>query len=300
MLYSSRRGTGRHNEGMQVTDTAASTRVDVAPEARPFLKWAGGKRSLLPEIMQHVPSRVRCYYEPFVGGGAVFFHLVANHRFEHASINDTNGRLIRTYGALQDEEDVEVVIRKLGRMRNNAATFERVRARKVDNLSAEDCAAWLIYLNRTCYNGLYRVNAAGQFNAPYGGYPNPRICDPENLRACQRVLHRTHLHDVDFEQHVEGAGVGDFVYFDPPYMPRAGKEFVGYQPGGFTREDHVRLRDCALQLKERGAKVLLSNSDTEEVRDLYAAGFEHRTVQGRRTIGADQFRRGRVPDLLIW
>lgn len=274
-----------------------ATTIEAAPEARPILKWVGGKRSLLPRLLAHTPEKIGTYYEPFAGGAAFFFALRASGAARKAVLCDANARLMRTYRAVQSE--VEAVIRRLRRMPNDEAFFLRQRKRDIDKEPHAAVAAWMLYLNRTCYNGLYRVNRKGEFNAPFGHYANPTICDADNLRAASRALANVKLRSEDFMYAVLEAKRGDFAYFDPPYMPRVGNEFVSYQADGFTRADQERLAKTARTLKERGVRVLLSNSDTEEVRELYE-GFDFEVVQGKRSVGRDQFCRGAAPDLLIW
>lgn len=268
------------------------------PDAVPFLRWAGGKRSLLGALQRHVPARVGTYHEPFVGGGALFFHLRARQAAQRWRLNDTSERLVRTYKALA--RSPEAVIKRLRRMPDEEAFFLKTRAREVDGETDEAVAAWMIYLNRTCFNGLYRVNRKGQFNVPYGHRGLERVADEENLLAVSRALRGVKLSQKDFREACLHAVEGDFVYCDPPYYPRVGKEFVGYVDGGFSHEDHVRLRDTMLVLKERGVRVLVSNSDVEPVRELYAEGFQLEEVRGARNIGAEGWRRGAIPDLLIW
>jgi DNA adenine methylase len=275
--------------------------------AKPLFKWCGGKRSLLPEIIPRVPTRIVRYFEPFVGGGALFFELASLGRIARASLNDANVRLIRTYRAIaggpHDGTGVEEVIRKLRRMKNEPEYFARQRARDIDGEDDATVAAWMLYLNRTCFNGLYRVNKQGRFNAPFGSYENPTICNAENLRACARELgfvRKTKLTHVDFEQAVNGAREGDFVYFDPPYLPRVhGVDFTAYTSAGFGIAEHTRLRDVARALKDKGTNVLISNSGAPEVLELYASGFLIAEVRGKRTVGATEERRGHMPDLLI-
>lgn len=266
-------------------------------EARPFIKWAGGKRSLMSELLARVPVVEGRYFEPFLGGGALFYALVASGRIKRATLNDANERLVKTYRAIK--RDPEPVLRKLTRMRNEESFYLRQRARDIDGEDDETIAAWMIYLNRTCFNGLYRVNRAGKFNVPFGGYENPRIVDRVNLEACSRALQCARIRCGDFMAAIADARAGDFVYFDPPYAPRVGHEFTSYHADGFTWNDHIRLRDIAFGLKARGVSVLLSNSGGDDVRELYARGFKVEEVWGQRSVGATGLRRGRVPDLLI-
>jgi len=267
--------------------------------ARPFCKYAGGKTSLLTELLRRMPERIGTYYEAFVGGGALFWALANEGRFKRAVLNDTNVRLMRTYSAIQ--RDAVAVAKRLRRMKNEESFFLRVRKKDIDREKDDVAlAAWFIYLNRTCFNGLYRVNKADRFNVPFGRYKNPRICDEENLLACSEALSGVELMSGDFEVAMRRAKKGDFMYADPPYLPRSGEEFTAYGADGFGLRDHERLRDLALRLKDKGARVLISNSGADKVRELYARGFEIAEVKGDRRIGARSNWRTPAPDLLIW
>lgn len=266
--------------------------------ARPFVKWAGGKTSLLPTLLEHAPQHFESYFEPFVGGGALFFALREERGKIFGHLNDTNRRLMQTYAAVK--LDVDDVIARLRRMKNTEAFFYRTRSKKTDLMSPPDLAAWYIYLNKTCFNGLYRVNKKGIFNVPYGYYKNPPICDVENLRACSTALRGVKLTSTDFVKSTAYAVEGDFVYFDPPYLRRVGHEFVAYGADHFGIEDHERLRDHALELKGRGVNVMISNSGAEPVREMYRGRkWKITEVQGARSIGASAHSRGVVPDLII-
>lgn len=286
--------------------------LDAAEEtlALPFLKWAGGKRSLLDQIFPFVPAKLGTYFEPFVGGGALFFALRSQGRIKRAQLSDINERLVRTYRALQGtrtRDTVESVIAKLVRKKNDKAFFLRERARKIDALDDTDVAAWMIYLNKTCFNGLYRVNAKNEFNVPFGDYANPRICDARNLRACAFALGGDEAGPGDvvvphshFDIACSRAKKGDFVYFDPPYLPRMGSEFTSYDASSFGIEEHTQLRDLALALKRKGVHVLVSNSGADDVRALYGSReFTLVEVKGKRSVGASSNSRTHAPDLLI-
>jgi DNA adenine methylase len=265
----------------------------VQPPA-PFLKWAGGKRQLLGQLRPRIPSRFGRYFEPFVGAGALFFAL----RPEGALLADANERLIRTYLGVRNDPDG--VIECLGGFRNDKTFFLGQRERDIDKASDTEVAAWMLYLNHTAYNGLYRVNRQGRFNVPFGRYNHPRICDPDNIRACSSALKTATITVADFEAAVEQAKPGDFVYFDPPYIPLSRySDFSRYTSRGFSREDHVRLRDVATRLKREGVHVLVSNSDTDEVRVLYAGDFELAPVTATRFINSRAAGRGRISELLI-
>jgi len=262
---------------------------------KPFLKWAGGKRQLLPEILPRVPEQAKTYHEPFLGGGALFFRL----KPERAVLADLNERLVRTYRAVRD--DVDNVILALEECKNDKDFYLRMRARDIDIASDVDVAAWFIFLNKTGFNGLYRVNKQGRFNVPFGSYKNPLICDRDNLRACSVALSGVKILHTDFRHVEEMTEPGDFVYFDPPYVPlTATASFTSYTRDGFTLEDQTELRDIARNLKHKRVHVLLSNSSVPVVHDLYSEGFETREVLASRAINSDATKRGKVAEALIW
>jgi DNA adenine methylase len=283
---------------------AAATRVEegrvalkVASETgagRPFLKWAGGKRQLLPSLIERAPSKPRHYFEPFVGGGALFFEL----RPANAVLADVNKRLIRAYRGVRSS--VGQVIRLLRSYPHDPAFFYRFREANIDDGTDAEVAAWFIYLNKTGFNGLYRVNRDNRFNVPFGRYANPTICDEPTLRACSAALAEADLRVDDFEAVVEEAKAGDFVYFDPPYVPlSATSSFTSYTSGGFGDPEQTRLRDAARRLKERGVRILLSNSSAPSVRKLYADGFDIIEVSATRLVNSKASARGAIVELLI-
>ena len=264
----------------------------------PFLKWAGGKRQLLARILGSVPERVGTYFEPFVGGGAVFFGLVARgRRFRRAVLGDANEELIRCYTAIRD--DVGAVIRVLARHKYDRDLYYQIRARDPATLSDASRAARLIYLNRCGYNGLYRVNRRGQFNVPFGRYKDPVICDVPRLRAAAAALAGVKLVHGDFEHTVRGARSGDFVYLDPPYVPlSATSSFTAYAKTPFDAAEQARLARVLRDLGARKVRALLSNSDCVETRQLYD---EHpsQPVPVRRAINSVANGRGSVGELLV-
>ncbi len=269
-------------------------RVDVEDGGRPFLKWAGGKRQLLPHLLRHVPRRFGRYIEPFVGGGALFFAL----RPSKATLADVNERLIRAYRGVSGQ--VDDVVRLLRGYPYEPDFFYRMRARDIDAGTDAEVAAWFIYLNRTGYNGLYRVNRKNRFNVPFGRYANPTVCDEPTLRACAGALAGKRLVVDDFQAVADSAARGDFVYFDPPYAPlSATSSFTSYTSCGFGPQEQERLRDVALGLKKRGVHVLLSNSSATLVRDLYAKGFDVFEVSATRMVNSKGSGRGSVAELVI-
>jgi len=271
-------------------------------DVKPVLKWAGGKRQLLEPILSFVdrafPDRIEKYYEPFAGGAAVFFALVARGKFERARLSDMNADLIRVYTALRDDADSVILeLKKLLELGHSEEVYYKVRAKRVTKLSAR--AARLIYLNRTGYNGLYRVNRSGEFNVPFGRYKKPRILDEPRLLAAAHALQGVELLVEDFEQSCKAAKRGDFVYFDPPYVPVSKtSSFSAYHSVAFSLAEHERLAKTFAKLTKRGVSILLSNSDTPETRELYQA-FDTRTVHATRAINSKGAQRGTVPELLV-
>ncbi|MDR2459474.1 MAG: DNA adenine methylase [Deltaproteobacteria bacterium] len=285
--------------------TKAALKKD--PLVKPYLKWAGGKRQLLDEITKHLPEGFETlrYYEPFVGAGALFFHCQPH----QAVINDNNEQLILTYKTIRS--DVDQLIRTLRKHQKNNSEeyYYKLRGQDRDSIKFAEMpdvqkSARLIYLNKTCYNGLYRVNSKGLFNVPYGKYTNPSICDEAVLQAIHRYLNQENVNiDIltgDFEDAVEKAGKGSFIYFDPPYHSPDKTNFTGYLAGGFGEDKQSRLRDVFVARSKKGAKCLLSNSDTPFIRSLYSDdGFEIIEVKAKRFINSDSTGRGEVGEVLV-
>lgn len=270
-------------------------------EVQPFLKWAGGKRQLLPEIRKYIPKKIHTYYEPFVGAGAVLFDLQP----ERAVINDINAELINVYRVIKN--NVEELINRLKQHeeRHSKQYFYEVRhwdrLSEYRLLSEVERAARIIYLNRTCFNGLYRVNSKGQFNVPFGRYQHPQIVNEPVLRAAHDYLstNQVTMLNVDFEEAVHGAKKGDFVYLDPPYDPiSVTSSFTSYNLDGFTREDQVRLKELFVDLDQRGVHVLLSNSATDFILDLYR-DYRVEIVTANRAINSKAEGRGKIAEVLV-
>jgi DNA adenine methylase len=271
--------------------------------AKPFLKWVGGKRQLLSDIEKRLPSSYSGrYFEPFVGGGALFFHLTnsSTHAPKKAFLADTNERLVRAYKGVKN--DVEKVLKSLKNRGKTEADYYRTRDIDIDaNKSDAEVAAWLIYLNKTGYNGLYRVNSKNGFNVPFGRYEKPAFYDPETLYRCAAALEKAEIVLQDFEEAVAKAKPNDFVYFDPPYVPlSATSSFASYTKGGFDLDEQKRLSKLARSLKKRGVHVLLSNSSAPEVFDLYKSGFTITPVQATRVVNSKASGRGAVTEVLIY
>lgn len=266
------------------------------PKARPVIRWTGGKKQLLSELQKYVLPFKR-YYEPFVGGGALFFDTAPS----LATLGDVNDRLIRTYTAIRD--DVDKVIEEIKKHPRSPARYEQLRqCRDIDTRADHEVAAWFIYLNKNSFNGIYRVNRKGEYNVPYDATKkNPLICDEENLRACAGALKMVKLVAGDFEEVVKEAERGDFVYFDPPYIPlTATSSFTAYAKGPFGPEEQTRLRDLARCLHERGVQVLLSNSSSDKVRKLYGEPpFTLIEVSATRSVNSDPTKRGAIKEFII-
>ncbi len=272
---------------------------------KPILKWVGGKRQLLSEIVpliERMIPRGATYVEPFAGGGAVLFSL----RPTKAIINDLNSELINVYRTVRDDPDG--LIERLIEHRQNHCEeyFYRIRAldrsEEYSSMSAVERAARTIYLNRTCYNGLYRVNAAGQFNAPFGRYKNPSIVDEPRLRAVGEYLRSSDvvICNEDYRALIDRLDGNFFVYFDPPYYPlTATASFTSYTDGGFDCERQVELRDVCRRLRAENIFFIESNSDCDAIRNLYE-GFEIKTVRATRAINSVGARRGAIDEVLIY
>lgn len=270
-----------------------------AIQAKPFVKWVGGKRSLLPELMRRVPTEFNNYYEPFVGGGALFFALNNDAAIRGGVfLSDINADLIKTYQVIQRDPEPLVIKLREHAARHCKDFYYDIRGQH----HLDDCveiAARFIYLNKTCFNGLWRVNSRGEFNVPMGSYTNPAICQPEVLRACHVALRHVDVRLRDFRK--LDAAEGDFVYFDPPYQPlNATSSFTSYAKGSFGEREQTALRDLCLELHQQGARVMVSNSDTEFIRGLYSnAVFRFHEVRAPRMVNCKAHARGAVSELII-
>ncbi len=298
MAASSDMSIGAMGQSLQAID---------APSARPFIKWAGGKGQLLPELLRRLPQRFLRYHEPFSGGAAFFFALYSGEKLPYGAVlSDYNSELIDCYRTIRDS--VEPLIEALWQhaTRHSQAYFLEVRGwdRQPDFAQRHliERTARMIFLNRTCYNGLYRLNRRGQFNAPFGHYKNPLICDPENLRAVSRALQNVDLEVGDFGGVLTRAQPGDLVYFDPPYVPvSATASFTHYTGQGFGEAEQRRLAEVFFELAGRGVQVMLSNSHTPLAEELYVGrATSHAIVHASRKINCDGLKRGLVEELIVW
>jgi len=261
---------------------------------RPFLKWAGGKTRLIQQYCRYFPQEFLTYHEPFLGGGAMFFHLQP----QRSRLTDVNADLVNVFSCVRDQVDELIGLLECHRKLHSPEHYYRVRSQPEG--SDLERAARLIYLNKTCFNGLYRENSKGLFNVPIGRYRNPLICDLETLRSASLALQSAHIELRSFEEVLDYAhDRSDFVYLDPPYYPvSATSRFTEYNRRSFTQEDHVQLRDVFSTLAQRGVNVMLSNSDCSFVRELYQ-GFSIHTISASRSISSKITKRGKISELLI-
>lgn len=264
---------------------------------RPFLKWAGGKSQLITQYKPYFPETFKTYYEPFLGGGAIFFHLLP----EKAILTDINPELINCYLCVKNE--VEKLIELLEEHQYNHALSPKEYYYKMRRLwgegNAVERAARLIYLNKTCYNGLYRENSQGKFNVPMGNYKFPKICHPELLRSVSGALKNAEIAVSSFENVLNSARSDDFVYFDPPYHPLSStSNFTAYSRYNFNESEQIKLRDTFAELAKRGVKVMLSNSDCSFIRDLYK-DFNISEISATRAINSNSKKRGKISEILV-
>lgn len=268
---------------------------------QPFTKWTGGKRQLLPVIRELMPKTYNRYFEPFVGGGALFFDLAP----KDAVINDFNAELINCYQQIKDNPQELIEILKVHQEYNSKEYYLDLRSadrdERIDMMSEVQRAARILYMLRVDFNGLYRVNSKNQFNVPYGRYKNPKIVDEELIYAISVYLNNNQLEIKvgDFEKAIVDVRTGDFVYFDPPYIPLSETSaFTSYTHEGFSFADQVRLRDVFKRLSDTGAYVMLSNSSSALVEELYK-DFNIHYVEATRTNGAKSSSRGKISEIIV-
>lgn len=266
----------------------------------PVVKWVGGKRQLLDDITPLLPAKMTSYCEPFLGGGALLFSIQPS----KAIVNDLNGELITVYEAIRD--DVEGLIAELQKYENTPDCFYRVRdldrdKEKYRSMTKIEKAARVLFLNKTCYNGLFRVNSMGEFNSPFGHYKAPNIVNEPVLRAVNKYFRENQIvfYNEDFEKTLERVKKGCFVYLDPPYDPVSDtSSFTGYNKGGFGRSEQMRLKTCCDKLNARGIHFMLSNSATDFIKSLYE-DYNITIVKAKRAINSDATKRGAVEEVLI-
>jgi DNA adenine methylase len=276
----------------------------VSPEeAQPFLKWVGGKTQLLAQLDEFFPTQINRYVEPFIGGGAVFFHLKQRFPAMRAFLRDNNDELINTYRVVRSNP--RELMRRLDQhlsefLKDRETYFYLVRLKH--HLSAAhtlERAARMVFLNKTCFNGLWRVNSRGEFNVPIGSHKKPALYDEENIYAASRALEQAQLDTSDFRDTMATTRPGDFVYIDPPYYPVSPTaSFTSYTKDEFGEEQQRELAALFTDAANRGVRLMLSNSDTDFIRRLYRA-FTIHTVQARRMVNCDGTKRGEVNEVVV-
>lgn len=276
----------------------------IATTPKPFVKWAGGKRQLIPILNENLPKSFGTYYEPFIGGGALLFHILTERNAQKCSISDLNSDLVLTYTTIRDKID-ELV----SSLKNHEKNYQEdsktyyYSVRESNPRSEIEKTSRLLFLNRTCFNGLYRVNSKGKFNVPLGRYTNPNIVNEDNLRSVSAILNtsKVTIKCRDFESVLRDAKKGDLIYFDPPYQPVSDTaNFTSYTNKSFTYEDLNRLAELCLKLDSKGCKVLLSNSDSKEVAKIFSdKPWKINKIQANRSINSNSKKRTGHFELLI-
>lgn len=271
--------------------------------AAPVVKWVGGKRQIINEIQKYIPNHISTYYEPFMGGGAVLFYIQP----KKAVVNDINPELMNIYEVIRDDvEDLIETLESLDKYKHDKDFFLKIREldrnmEEYKKLTPVQRASRIIFLNKTCYNGLFRVNKAGQFNTPFGNYKNPNIVNETTLRAVNIYFNKANIKFIcdDFENALKRSRKGAFVYLDPPYDPVSDtSSFTGYDKGGFDQDEQIRLKKVCDKLDEKGVKFLLSNSATDFIKDLYA-GYKIEVIQAKRVINSKADNRGEIEEVLV-
>lgn len=267
-----------------------------------FVKWAGGKGQLLEQFKPLFPKKFNRYLEPFVGSGAVFFYIVQNFKPKEIIISDTNEELINTYEIIKDDVErliIELKQHKEYHMAEGKKYYLTIRATNPKDLPALERAARFIYLNKTCFNGLYRVNSKGKFNVPMGSYKNPDIVQEDRLRLASKLLKNVIIKVMSFEKVLDFAKKDDFIYFDPPYYPLKNKKsFTTYTKDSFMEKEQELLADVFKKLDKKGCSVMLSNSDTKFIKDLYL-DYNIHLVQATRMINCNGDKRGKINEVVV-
>jgi DNA adenine methylase len=290
---------------IDTSDLLGNVKKFLDNKPKPFVKWVGGKRQLLNQFKelnlyppQNFNPNINTYFEPFVGGGAVFFDLLP----QKAVLSDLNKELVITYNVIKN--NIDELVSSLKKHKYEKEYFLKLREKNIDKLSDLEIASRFIFLNRTCFNGMYRVNSKGQFNVPFGKYTNPTICDEDNLRKVSEALQEVDITAGDYKNVLDRAKKGDFIYFDPPYYPVSKTaSFTSYTKEDFLDKEQIELRDTFLALHKRGCFVMLSNSDTPFINKIYkeikTEGININKVQAGRAINSKGTKRGKVNEVLI-
>ena len=264
-----------------------------------FIKWAGGKKQLLEQFKPFFPDKIENYYEPFVGGGTIGFYLLKTHpEIKKIYLSDINEELIITYDTVKNNIDSLIKSLKIYKKNHSKEFYYKIRSQDVKKLSKIQIATRFIYLNKTCFNGLYRVNSKGGFNVPMGNYKDPAICPEEDLREISKLLQKDDIGVKQFYEAVKNAKKGDFIYFDPPYYPLNRDSFTKYTKEAFLEKEQEKLAEVFKELDKRGCNVMLSNSDTEFIKNLYK-GYNINLVKATRMINCDATKRGKINEVVI-
>jgi len=275
------------------------TRNNMSNQIPAFVKWAGGKKQLLEQFKPFFPKEVKRYFEPFVGGGAVAFYVMKHHKPQEVYLSDINEELTNCLNVIRD--DVESLIKDLTKLKklHNKETYLKMRAEDPKLLSNLTRATRFIYLNKTCFNGLYRVNSKGEFNVPIGSYNNPSIVNEKELKEISQLLKNATIQTAQFHETIREAKKGDFIYFDPPYYPlNKTSSFTTYTKDKFLEKEQEHLAKVFKELDKKGCKVMLSNSDTNFIKDLYK-DYNISIVKATRMINCDATKRGKINEVVI-
>ncbi len=263
-----------------------------------FIKWAGGKKQLLEQFKPLFPKKIERYLEVFVGGGAVLFYIIQHYKPKYVFISDINKELINTYEIIKnDVENLIIRLKKL-KQQHNKETYYKIRVEDPKLLSPLSRASRFIYLNKTCFNGLYRVNSKGGFNVPIGSYKNPAICQEKELREVSKLLKNVKIKVMDFEKITKQAKKGDFIYFDPPYYPLKKNSFTTYTKGSFLEREQKKLKEVFSKLDKKDCKIMLSNSNTKFIKNLYK-DYKRTFVKANRMINCNGDGRGKIKEVVI-
>lgn len=263
-----------------------------------FVKWAGGKKQLLAQFKPYFPKRINRYFDPFVGGGAIAFYIIKHYKPKEIFISDINEELINAYEVIRDEPEKLIKLLKKYKKNHNKEYYYKIRALSPKTLSKIERAGRFIYLNKTCFNGLYRVNSKDGFNVPIGSSKNPLICPEHDLREISKLLKNARIEVRQFYEIEKDVRKGDFVYFDPPYYPLKKGGFTTYAKDNFLEKEQVRLKELFEKLDKKGAKVMLSNSDTDFIKNLYRK-YKIEVVRANRMINCDATKRGKINEVVV-
>jgi len=268
-------------------------------EVPTFIKWAGGKKKLLEQFEPFFPQKIERFFDPFVGGGSVAFFIIKKYNPNEVFLSDINEELINCYNVIKTDVDNLIIELKKLKSMHNKKNYYKIRSKNPTSLPPIKRAARFIYLNKTCYNGLYRVNSKGQFNVPIGEYKNPSIYSEEDLREISQLLKNTKITIMHFSEIINNVRKDDFVYFDPPYYPlKKGKSFTRYSKNNFLEKDQIELAELFTQLHNKDSRLMLSNSDTDFIKNLYK-NYNIHIVNAPRMINCDATKRGVIKEVLV-